>query len=125
MFQVRKKICYNVAIQDQPKLTKSLFKINFQLLSATSSTTISPSNMSSFITDAMPFLRVIPTADSMAFRGWIRKLLNYLKQLPGSKIDVIFDIHSNAGNKNCLSKWRTTPSQECMIEDLIQKDPYW
>ena len=68
----------------------------------------------------MHFLRLIPTTDSITFRGWARKLQNYLKQLSGSKLYVILDIYSNEGNKNSLSKWRATSSQECKIEDLSQ-----
>ena len=68
----------------------------------------------------MHFLQLRPTTDSITFCGWTRKLLNYLKQLPGSKLYVILDIYNNEGNKNSLSKWRATSSQECKIEDLSQ-----
>ena len=45
-------------------------------------------------------------------------MLNYLKYFPESKIHAIFDVYSNEGNKNSLSKYRATLSQDCQIEHL-------
>ena len=50
-------------------------------------------------------------------------MLNYLKQFPESKIHAIFDVYSNGGNKNSLSKWRATLSQEFQIEHLRKNLP--
>ena len=95
-----------------------LFKINLQLLSLISTTTTAPSDTFSYVADTVPFFQIIPSTDSRTFRGYARKLLNYLKQLPESKFHAIFDFYSNEGNKNSLSKWKATLFQECLIEDL-------
>ena len=112
MFQVRKK-----------DLLQSRCLINLQFLSLISTTTTAPSDTFSYVVDTMPFFRIIPSTDSRTFREWAKKLLNFLKQLPESKIHAIFDVYSNEGNKNSLSKWRATLFQECLIEDLSKNLP--
>ena len=112
MFQVRKK-----------ELLQSRCLNNLQFLSLISTTTTAPSDTFSYVVDTMPFFRIIPSTDSRTFREQAKKFLNFLKQLPESKIHAIFDVYSNEGNKNSLLKWRATLFQECLIEDLSKNLP--
>ena len=84
-----------------------------------------PPDISCTVVDAMRVVRMIPINNltSMTFYGWAKRLVNYMKQLPGKKIHIVFDVYDEEGNRDSLSKGRETKSRERKIEDLSQKLP--
>ena len=57
------------------------------------------------------------------FLGWAKRLYNYMKQLPGTVIHIVFDVYEEEGHLNSLSKGRETKSRERKIADLSQQIP--
>ena len=104
---------------------KSLFRNNLQLLSPISSMTTVPPDISCSVVDEMRVVRMIPISNlpSMTFLGWAKRLLNYIKHLPGKKIHIVFDVYDEEESHNSLSKRREIKSRERKIEDLSQKLP--
>ena len=56
------------------------------------------------------------------FLGWAKRLYNYMKQLPGTVIHIVFDVYEE-GYLNSLSTGRETKSKGRKISDLSQQLP--
>ena len=84
-----------------------------------------PSDVSCCIVDAMRVMKMIPITNLTppTFLGWAKRLYNYMKQLPGTVIHIVFDVYEEEGHLNSLSKGRETKSRERKIVDLSQQLP--
>ena len=84
-----------------------------------------PSDLSCCIVDAMRVVKMISITNLTppTFLGWEKRLYNYMKQLPGTVIHIVFDVHEEEGHLNSLSKGRETKSSERKISDLSQQLP--
>ena len=69
-----------------------------------------PSDVSCSIVDAMRVVKMIPITNLRrpTFLGWAKRLYNYMKQLPGTVIHIVFDVYEEEGYLNSLSTGRET-----------------
>ena len=104
---------------------KSLLRNNLQLLSPIPSTNTAPCDISCSIVDAMRVVRMIPITNlsTKTFLGWFRRFHEYIKNLPGDTVHIVFDVYVEEGNQKSLSKGRATKGRERKIEDVSQKLP--
>ena len=72
---------------------KSLFRNLLQLSSPTPPTNILPENIGVSVVDAMRVVKMIPIKKTSprTFRGWGKQFFDYMKQLPGCIIHIVFD----------------------------------
>ena len=59
-----------------------------------------PSDLSCCIVDAMRVVKMISITNLTppTFLGWEKRLYNYMKQLPGTVIHIVFDVHEEEGH---------------------------
>ena len=84
-----------------------------------------PSEVSCCIVDAMHVVKMIPITNLTrpTFLGWAKRLYNYMRQLPGTVIHIVFDVYEEEGYLKSLSTGRETKSRERKISDLSQQLP--
>ena len=72
--------------------------------------------------DAMWVVRIIiiPNLTPPTFLPWEKRLYNYIKQLPGNVIHIIFNDYEE-GQVNSLSKGREAKSRKQKIAELSQR----
>ena len=105
--------------------SKSLFVNNLQLTSPSPCLTTVPSDVSCCIIDAMRVVKIILITNLTppTFLGWAKRLYNYMKQLPGTVIYIIFYVYEEEGHLNSLLKGGETKPRERQIADLSQQLP--
>ena len=84
-----------------------------------------PSDVSCCIVDAMRVVKMMPITNLTppAVLGCAKRLYNYMKQLPGTVIHIVFDGYEEEGHLNSLSKERQTKPREIKIAALSQQLP--
>ena len=110
---------------DSTPSCKSLFRNNLQLLSPAPVTNTVPADIGCCTVDAMRVVGIIPTSGlpSTTYKAWADRIVNYLRELPGSSVHLVFDDYSPPQNQHYLSKGRPDKGRERRICDLSQQLP--
>ena len=107
-------------------LSKSLFINNLQLLSPVPSSSSAPINIDCCIVDAMRVVRMVTIngLKPFTFRSWVRRIVDYLKSLPGTSLHIVLDDYRQPEDSTLyLSKGRPDKGRERRITQLDQQLP--
>ena len=103
--------------------TKYLFRNNIQLLNPVKATSTIPHDIKCTIVDGMRVVRLISIDGSRTFADWAKKVCEYLYNLPGEILHVVFDVYSE--DYDCLRppKGRPVIGKRRFVSELSQLLP--
>ena len=80
--------------------SKHLFKNTLQVLSPVKASTSAPTDIKCSIVDGMRVVRIIPVSDQdpRTFTVWAKRFCEYLMNLPGDILHVVFDMYTDGND---------------------------
>ena len=104
---------------------KHLFKNTLQMLSPVKASTSVPAEITCSIVDGMRVVRIIPVSDvnPRTFIAWAKRLCEYLMNLPGNILHVVFDMYTDGNDFSQPTKGRPVLATRHHISDLSQSLP--